>query len=153
TTLCVLTAGVLAAGALSVMIARQQVLGDEVRVPAGPGTWKVTLLVTGKASGDVKLLTATPLDFGRQHIFNEVCRSDELFDKPPDARHPTRRQVIWHQRAGARNAPFRARYEFHCTTNVARPSPNMAELAQTLAAAPTAGQHLQREAGVESDHP
>src|SRR5262249_43783390 len=142
TTLCVLTAGVLAAVALSVMIARQQVLGDEVRVPAGPGTWKVTLLVTGKATGDVKLSTATPLDFGRQHIFNEVCRSDELFDRPPDARHPTRRQVIWHQRAGVRNGPFRARYEFHCTTNVARPSPTMIELAPTPAPPPTPAPHL-----------
>jgi hypothetical protein len=153
TTLCVLTAGVLAAVSLSIMAVRQQVLGDEVRAPVGPGTWKVTLLVTGKATGDVKLLTTTPLDFGRQHIFNEVCHSDELFDKPPDARHPTRRQVIWHQRVGVPNGPFRARYEFHCTTNIAHPSPPMSELAQTLAVAPTAGQYLQREQGIESDHP
>jgi hypothetical protein len=153
TTLCVLTAGVLAAVSLSVMIVRQHVLGEEVRVPVGPGTWKVTLLVTGKSTGDVKLLTTTPLDFGRQHIFNEVCRSDELYDKPPDARHPSRRQIIWHQRAGVPNGPFRARYEFHCTTNVSRPSPGMTELGQTLSAAPAAGQYLQREPGVESDHP
>src|SRR4029079_3725338 len=84
TTLCVLTAGVLAVLSLSLMLARQVVLGDEVKAPAGPGTWKVTLLVTGKCTGDVKLLTATPLDFGRQHIFNEVCRSEELYARQPD---------------------------------------------------------------------
>ncbi len=153
TTLCVLTAGVLAALSLSVMVARQCVLGDEVKAPAGPGTWKVTLLVTGKGTGDVKLLTATPLDFGGQHIFNEVCRSEELYDKPPDARHPTRRQVIWRQRAGVPNGPFRVRYEFHCITNLSRPTEPMSELAQTLAAAPGPGQYIQREPQVESEHP
>jgi hypothetical protein len=153
TTLCVLTAGVLAVLSVALMAVRQSVLGDEVKAPAGPGTWKVTLLVTGKSAGDVKLLTATPLDFGRQHIFNESCHSEELYAKPPDARHPTRRQVIWKQRARVPQGPFRARYEFHCSTNVTQPTPPMTDLAHTLSAPPTPGQYLEREPGVESDHP
>jgi len=152
TTLCVLTALGLAVASLSVMAARQRVLGDEVKVPTGPGTWKVTLLVTGKGGPDLKLWTATPLDFGKQHVLTESCRSDELLDKQPDARHPARRQVVWTPRAGMPDGPFRARYEFYCSTGVSRPSAPMTELAQTLYAPPAKGQYLQREPGITSDH-
>ncbi|MBY0525635.1 MAG: hypothetical protein K2R98_19675 [Gemmataceae bacterium] len=152
TTLCVLTALVLAVTSGALMASRQQVMGDDVKVPTGPGTWKVTLLVTGKSLGDAKLSTATPLDFGRQHILREACQSEQMLDKPPDARHPERRQVLWTRRAGQQDGPFRALYEFYCTTSVNRPSAPMTELAQTLSAAPQPGQYLQRESVIESDH-
>lgn len=153
TTLCVATAAALAVASVGFMAARRQVLGDEISVPTGPGTWKVTLLVTGKSAGGGRLQTATPLDFGKQHIYNEACSSDELRSKAPDARHPDRRRIAWSARVGQGEAPFRARYEFHCATNVARPSPAMAELAETLYAAPAAGACLQREASLEIDDP
>src|SRR5262245_28047233 len=88
TTLCLLTAGGLAALSLALMGVRYAVLGDEVRVPAGPGTWKVTLLVHGRSHGEPRLLTLTPLDCGHQHVAREAWRSHELFEKPPDVRHP-----------------------------------------------------------------
>jgi hypothetical protein len=152
TTLCVITAGALATVALGVMIVRYQVLGREVKVPAGPGTWKVTLLVNGKSQGkSAKLLTATPLDFGRQHILREACRSEDLLDKPADARHPDRRQVLWTLRAGVPNRPFRARYEFYCSVGVQEPTLPMTRLAKTLYAPPHPGEHLNDEPRVETD--
>src|SRR5262245_32372121 len=110
TTLCLITAGSLAALALAVMALRFAALGGDVPVPAGPGAWKVTLLIQGHAHADAKLYTVTPLDFGRQHVVNEQCSSPQLLDKPPEARHPERRQVQWTPRGGARPGPFRARY-------------------------------------------
>jgi hypothetical protein len=119
------------------MAARYAVLGKEIKVPAGPGTWKVTLVVQGQAEGDVRLRTAVPLDGGRQHVLREECRSAELLDRPPDARHPERREVLWMWRGGAAG-PFRARYQFYCTTGVARES-----LDRGLYAAPPPGQLLE----------
>jgi hypothetical protein len=153
TILCVATATLLAVASVATMVARQRVLGSEVKMPTGPGTWKVTLLVTGKGNGDGRLLTATPLDFGRQHIYGESCTSNELLDNPPDARHPDRRRVVWTQRVGQCDAPFRAHYEFYCVMSCTRSSPAMAELARTLYATPATGEWLKRETLVESDAP
>ena len=150
TTLCVTTAGVLAIASAALMIGRHHVLGADVKLPVDPGTWKVTLVVTGKSNGDSRILTATPLDFGHQHILREAFRSNELLDRPPDARNPTRREAVWVQRPGM-EGPFRAHYEFHCTMQADKPTTAMAELAQELYAPPTRGQYLQSEANVESD--
>jgi hypothetical protein len=153
TTLCILTAAVLAAASLGVMIARRHVLGADVKLPVDAGTWKVTLLVNGKSAGDVRLLTATPLDFGKQHVLRELCKSTELIDKPIDARNPTRRQTVWVQRPSFAGGPFRAHYEFYCTTSMARPSTKLTDLAGILYAAPHPGQYLQSEPALESDDP
>src|SRR5262249_4281786 len=125
TTLCILTAGALALLSVGLMIGRLYVLGDQIRVPSGPGTWKVTMLVQGKSTGDAKLTTAIPLDFGRQHVLHEVCRSVELLPKPQDARHPERHVVLWSQRPGVGEGPFRVRYEFYCKVDVRHPSSPM----------------------------
>src|SRR5262249_28676140 len=77
TTLCVLTAAGLAVLSLGVMLARRQALGDEVKAPVGPGTFKVTLVARGKSGGEARLVTACPLDFKRQHVSNEHCQSKE----------------------------------------------------------------------------
>ncbi len=153
TTLSILTAVGLTVASLAALVTRQQVLGDQVKLPLGPGTWRVTLLVTGKTAGETRLMTLTPLDFGRQHILSECCRSEELLDRPPDARHPSRRQVIWTRRAGAADGPFRAYYEFFCTVNSPRPTAPMTELTHAAYAPPQPGQYLQRQAGIETDHP
>lgn len=153
TTLCVSTAAVLATTALALMIARYRVLGEEVKLPRAPGTWKVALTVHGKNAGDARLLTAAPLDFRHQHILRESCRSDELVARLPEARHPERRQVIWTQRAGAGDGPIRAHYEFYFTVNVAKPTAPMTELSHHLYAAPQPGEHLQPASGIDSDHP
>ena len=52
TTLCLLTAGGLAILSLGFMATRYSVLGDEVKLPTGPNTWKVTMKVQGTLDGD-----------------------------------------------------------------------------------------------------
>jgi hypothetical protein len=142
TILCVITATILAALSLGLMVLRYRVLGDEVRVPTGPGTWRVTMAVQGRSQHDGRLMTATPLDFGHQHILRENCRSQELVDRPPDARHPERRHVLWSHRGGAPPGPFRARYEFYCVTDVHQPTSAMTRLAKALYGPPKKGDHL-----------
>jgi hypothetical protein len=115
TTLCLITAAGLIAVPVGVMILRCHALGGEVHLPSSPGAWKVSLVVHGVSHGDARLLTATPLDCGRQHVLRESCHSAELLDKPPDAKHPERRQVVWVKRGGADDGPFRAYYDFICT--------------------------------------
>src|SRR5262245_39227971 len=66
TRLCVLTACVLAAASLTVMATRHHVLGPEVKLPHGPGTWKVTLMVEGTCTGDGRVVTGVPIDGGGQ---------------------------------------------------------------------------------------
>src|SRR5262249_26766747 len=95
TTLCVLTASVLAALAVGTMATRYAVLGDEVTTPAGPSTWKVTLLVRGHSQGEPRLLTAAPLDMGTQHVLKEDFASPQFVHKPPEAKRPDRRSVFW----------------------------------------------------------
>jgi hypothetical protein len=126
------------------MMCRHQVLGNEVKIPAGPGTWKVQMLVNGKTTAtDARLYTVTPLDFGRQHIFRESCHSIEFLDKPPVARHPERRQVLWVQRSLVEPGPFRASYEFYCAVDMRHPTPPMARLSHDLEGAPKPGEDLE----------
>ena len=138
TILCVVTAVALALLSLSVMAVRSHVMGDEVRYPHGPGTWKVTMVVQGRDQGDAKLLTLTPLDFGRQHVVRESCQSAEFLDAPPDtrhdavpeSRHPERRRILWKKRIGAADGSFRLHYEFYCLVEGHRGSVPMSELAR-----------------------
>jgi hypothetical protein len=154
TTSCVLTAVGLVALSIGVMVVRCRVLGDEVRLPGGPGTWKVTMLVHGKSIGTAaRLVLTTPLDFGRQHVAHELFRSTELLAKPRDGRLLERRQVIWTQRPGIPEGPFRARYEFYCTVDVHAPTSPMSKLARALYAPPQPGQYLKSEPNIESDQP
>ncbi|HMC67431.1 MAG TPA: transglutaminase domain-containing protein, partial [Gemmataceae bacterium] len=152
TTLCVTTAAALAVVSVAWMFTRHHVLGNQVKVPTGADTWKVTLSVQGKSTGDAKLITATPLDFGHQHVLREICRSEQLLHKPPAAQHPERREVLWTQRARVPTGPFRIRSEFYCRVNVSQPSAPMSQLAKQLYASPARGAHLQNDATVESDH-
>jgi hypothetical protein len=152
TTLCVLTAAGLAALSVGVAVVRCQVLGDEARLPVGSNTWKITMVVQGQSLGKAKLLTATPLDFDRQHILRQEWRSNELIDKPPDARHPERRLVHWTQRADKPDGPFRARYEFYCAIDVKRATPSMSKLHQQLYAPPLPGQYLDVSSHAASDN-
>jgi hypothetical protein len=151
--LSVMTAAALAMASVGLMIGRYRLLGDEVKVPMGPGTWKVTLLVQGQSIGtDAKVLTTTPLDFGHQHILDELYRSDELLAKPPDPKHPERRQVLWTQRPGVPEGAFRARYEFYCAVNIHSPTAPMSLLAKAVNAAPHSGTQLKSEPRIQSDH-
>jgi hypothetical protein len=152
TTLCVLTATSLSAISLAVMIGRYHVLGDEVRAPYGPGTWKVAMLVKGQSTAaDAKVLTMTPLDFHRQHIQGEEFRSDELLAKPPDAKHPERRQVLWVPRSRTPTGPFQANYQFYCVVDMHEATAGMSKLTNLLNAPPRPGENLDVESRADAD--
>jgi hypothetical protein len=93
------------------MLARYQVLGEEARRPIGPGSWKVVLVVKGTSQGNARLQTAIPIELERQHVLDSVFESEQLSPRPPDARYPERRRVLWAQRPGAGGGPFKARAE------------------------------------------
>jgi hypothetical protein len=154
TTLCLVTAAGLAVLSLGLMCWRRSVLGSETHVPSGPGTWKVTMVMRGKSHGDARLITAAPLDFNRQHVFNEVYRSAELKPKQqevrmPDVRHPDRRLVLWSQRPGTRKGPFQARFEFCCVVRYHHPTGSMTRLTKLLYAPPRLGEHVRREPRID----
>jgi hypothetical protein len=152
TMLTALTAAALATASVGMMICRYRIMGDAVRVPTGPGTWKITLLVQGQSVGtNAKLSTITPLELGHQHILDELYRSDELLAKPPDSKHPERRQVLWTQRVGVPQGLVRARYQFYCSVDIHSTTP-MSELAKAVYAAPHPGTQLKSEPRIQSDH-
>lgn len=143
TTLCVLTAVVLAAVSAGVMGLRRLALGNEVGRPVGPGCWKVTLAVQGVCQSGARLMTATPLDLERQHVLTDHYESGELAFRPPEARHPQRRQVLWTQRNGKQAGPFHARCTFQVALEVNHPNGQMARTASGLYAPPAAGEYLE----------
>jgi hypothetical protein len=143
--LCTLTAAGLAVFSIGLMVARNWVLGDEVRRPIGPSTWKVVMTVQGTSLGNARLMTATPLDLDRQHVLDDAYSSAQLFHKPPEARHPERRQVLWSQQPGVADGPFRARCEFHVALEVTTPNALMSHQATGLYGPPRPGQYLEVE--------
>src|SRR5262245_43837900 len=150
TTLCVLTASALAALSLGAMTTRWWLLGDEVRRPIGPGTWKVTLTVQGTSQGHARLFTATPLSLERQHLIDDSYSSDQMHHKAPEARHPERRRVVWSQRPGTAHDSITARSEF--LVNLARDRHDQGKSGVGLYAAPRTGDHLGHENLIETSH-
>jgi hypothetical protein len=152
TALCLLTAAGLAILSVGAMIGRYYILGDEVKVPTGPGTWKVTLLVRGRSLGyDARLTTAIPLDVGRQRVLRETSRSDQFLPKPPDVKHPERHQILWSQRPAVGDGPFRAVFQFYCSVS-GDPARAMSKLARSVYAAPPQETYPAGETRIESDH-
>src|SRR5262249_30498782 len=92
-------------------------------------------------------------DFDRQHIRGEEFRSHEFLPRPPDARNPDRRQVLWSPRATAREGAFRVHYEFFCDMECRRPTSPMSRLSQSLYAPPQPAQYLKSEYRIECDNP
>ncbi|MFO0926992.1 MAG: 7TM domain-containing protein [Gemmataceae bacterium] len=151
TTRCVLTAGLLAVLSIGTMTVRRRVLGEEVRRPVGPATWKVTLTLQGVSQGHARVWTPAPLDLDRQQVVEEAFTSDELAPRAADARHPDRRRVAWSQRAGTANGPFRARADFVVALHHGRGS-HPVRSAGNLYAAPRAGDCLGVEPLIETGH-
>lgn len=152
TTLCVVTALSLMLLSAGIAIVRVQVTGNETRVPAGSGHFKVTLLAHGKSTGDARLITACPLDMGRQHIFGEDHASDELYAKIIEAQKAGRRSLHWTQRVTAPKGAFQARYQFFCNVNVHRPSISMTQMQKALYAPPKPGENLGSAPGIDPSH-
>jgi hypothetical protein len=151
TTLCLLTAGALAALSAGVMAVRCWALGDEATLPAGAAAWKVTMVVRGTGAAGARLTTAVPLDLDGQHVFKDEYSSEQLQYKPPEARNPGRKQVAWSRRGGAPAGPFRARCEFRVVLEKAHANAAAARLATGLYAPPVPGRDLGPEPRSE-DH-
>jgi hypothetical protein len=152
TTLCALTAVALALLSLGTTAVRYRVLGDEVRRPVGPGSWKVTLEVAGTSQGRARLWTATPSDLDRQRVMDDSYSSDEMANRPPEARNPERRRVLWTQRQANRAGPIRARSEFLVAVNLGRSAGGNVVPTTGLYAAPRAGEQLGAESLIETRH-
>jgi len=144
TTLCSLTAAGLAILSLGVMAARYAALGGEVKTPAGPSTWKVTLVVRGEAHGDARIITSGPLDVGRQHVLKEDLHSPYFTSKSGEAKRPDRRSTFWTRRPGQVDGPVRVRCEYYVSLDVAYPNSAMTKAANGLYGAPHPGEHLDR---------
>jgi hypothetical protein len=151
TTLCVLTAFGLAALSIGVMVTRYSALGGEVKTPAGPSTWKVTLVVRGEMQRDAHFITSAPLDMGRQHILKEEFNSPHFAPRAGESKRSDRRSIFWTRRANQSDGPLRARAEFYVSLDVAQPSSAMTKAANGLYAAPRPGEHLDRDDKANAD--
>jgi hypothetical protein len=153
TTLCSITAAVLALAALGVMLLRHQALGKEIHIPAGPGTYKVTVVVRGKSQGNGKVQMLCPLDIHKQHVFREEFASEQMTPRPADNHPHDRRQILWSQKAGGGKGPFEARYEFFCCVDMHPPTAPMLKLAHQLYEAPRGGEYVQAEPLIDPHQP
>jgi hypothetical protein len=147
------TAGALAALSLTVMVVRNQALGREIRTPAGPNTYKVTLVLRGKSLGNAKVQMLCPLDYKHQHVFREEFDSRQMVEMPTDAKAHDRRAVQWVQKAGDGKGPLQARYECYVCTDLEPATAPMNRLGRLLDEAPGAGQHVQAEAHIDPHDP
>jgi hypothetical protein len=157
TTLCVLTALGLAGLSVGLMVWRHAVLGDEVKAPRGPGSWKVTLVVRGRSHGPARLITAAPLDFKHQHIYNEAYHSRELKARPQDNRgparqHPEHRLTPWSPRPGRKAGQFQVRYEFCCAVKFRQPTASMNRLTRLLYGPPRPGDFIAGGPRIDPSH-
>lgn len=154
TTLCLLTATLLAALAVGLLVARLRALGDEVFRPGGPGAWKITLVVQGRTTGgDARVHTATPLEMPGQHLLSELGRSDEF--RAPTAGPPGggRRLLLWEPKPGTSAGSFRLHYECYCTLPGHHADQTGPEAHPHHYAPPAPGELLRSEPGMDADHP
>jgi hypothetical protein len=152
TTLCIITAAALAILSLGFMATRCLVLGNEVTLPTGPNTWRVTMKVQGTFDGDASVRTATPLDVGRQHVLRETYESPQLLNRPVEARHPERKLVMWSKRGGQKDGKFTAHCEYFVTVDSGRPTASMARAASAHYEEPKPGAYLDPEKGSSADN-
>lgn len=145
TALCLLTALALAVGSLSLLVVRFGVLGGEVTLPVGPGTWKIVFVAQGFAERDGRVLTASPLEAGRQHILREECRSQEFTGETAEGEPTDRRLVAWTPRTPNTEGLFRLRAEYFVDVTTPRPTTEMKALHRKLYAPPLPGEYRHAE--------
>jgi hypothetical protein len=143
----------IAAVSVTVMAMRHRVMGDEVYLPGGPGTWKVTLLATGTANADARLHTMAPLEIGNQHVFRESHQSLELNSRVADNSPAGTRFINWSPKAQANTGKIRAKYECVVTMHAEKPNADAATRSDRLYVAPQSGDYLGTEAGITPTHP
>ncbi len=132
---------------------RYHVMGQETKMPPGPGNYHVTLVVRGNSQGDARLLTLCPLDVHHQHIYGEEYASGQLYPKPSESKEGDKRQIVWTQRALVPKGPIEVRYEFFCNIDVHRPNVSMARVNKLVHSPPEPGEWLHAGPGVDPSHP
>jgi hypothetical protein len=154
TRLSVATALLLAGISLAVFVARRAVVGADLDGPPGDSSWKVSLFVSGKLSGPEGSVTfGLPLDFRRQHIFDEHFQSRQLSHRLGKNPEHGGREVVWRQAPMGQVESFRLTYSFRCVLGMRKPTALMNERTEEVDAAPRAGQYSKPAALIESDHP
>jgi 7 transmembrane helices usually fused to an inactive transglutaminase/Transglutaminase-like superfamily len=150
TWLSVVTAGVLVVLSLAILCTRRWVLGEET---SGPPGWRVTLLVEGSlTSRDASITTVRPLDFRRQHVFDEHFQSSKDLRDPVKTRKTASglQRFSWRRQGGmgAGAEPFRLEYSFLCSLQ--RPSPAMQRRTAQIDVPPAAGVFLKSAPRIQS---
>jgi hypothetical protein len=152
TTLCVLTALGLSSLSLLFMLLRSSALGEEVHAPRGPGTWRITLVVEGKARSRAKLWTAVPLDTDRQRVLDAQYFSDQFTSKPPHNLLGEQHRVVWSPKQNSELGRFQTRSEFLVKLVRSRTGELATQERTGLHAPPRPGEYLSSEERIESDH-
>jgi transglutaminase-like putative cysteine protease len=161
TRLTILAALILVAVSAGVFFTRRATGGVDVGGPAGVSSWEVTLAARGQLppDKDAAVVTSSPPDFRRQHIYDESWKSNELAhreDRWDAARGGNReREAIWKRRPmAAPEGEYRLTYTFRCVLGIHHPTPAMREATKQLDAAPapeTDGT-LRPTPRIQSDH-
>ncbi|MGL4551592.1 MAG: 7TM domain-containing protein [Gemmataceae bacterium] len=149
-TLCLLTAALLGLLSGGTMYLRSRVLGDEVRRPIGPDTWRVVLTVHGVSAGGPRVWVPTPLHLDRQRLVDELFSGDQVAARSPDEKKAGRRRVAFVGSAAA-GVPFAARCEYLVGIKPGRPA-GQANINPAHYAAPAPGEHLGDEPAIEASH-
>ena len=147
----VITACVLTAVSAGVFFLRQatQAAGPE---NAALRTWRVAMTADGDlAPTSAAVVTAVPLDFRRQHIFDEQFRSPML-SAPTGRKSADRGDVKWRRATVGTSESFSLEYGFLCQTDVPKPSAAMNRLTRKLDGPPPSGLYIGPEPRIESDH-
>jgi hypothetical protein len=150
-----LTAALLAVGAAIVFVARWYVLGFELDAPPGESSWRVTL----KARGELRnssLALALPLDFRRQHIFDEQFPSPDLMPAHREQtveKVPGQREMTWRRTRPGGAQPFELIYSFRCVLGMAEPSDAMKQETARIDSGPVTDRHLKPTPLIQSDAP
>ncbi|MDB5310112.1 MAG: Transglutaminase-like superfamily protein [Gemmataceae bacterium] len=139
TRLAVVTSVGLVALSAAVFITRRATGGADVEGPPGTSSWEVSLTARGRLDLEKAgpVVISTPLEFRRQHIFDEAWKSDGL------ARREGRgRDAKWKRRPGPPGAEknqemYALTYTFRCVLGTHHPTPAMRERTKELDHPPT----------------
>src|SRR5437588_1157224 len=151
TWLSVITALILIGVALVLHLARRSMLGSDLGAGHGLAVWKVTLSADGQLAGnEATLSTPRPLDFRRQHIFDEKAESNDL--SPPHGKKSRHLNMVWRRSSPGAAQAFHLTYSFRCLMGMHKPTPAMVRLTHLLDAAPPKGADINPTTGIESSH-
>ncbi|HJZ53852.1 MAG TPA: 7TM domain-containing protein [Gemmataceae bacterium] len=157
TRLALLTAVGLVILSAAAHVTRRATGGADVG-PPGASSWEVMLSARGPLQSEKNsgIVTASPPDFRRQHVFDESWRSDELVrreGRSEAAKLAHEREALWKRRPdlGKPNTEYRLSYTFKCVLGAHHPTPGMHERTKELDAPPSS-QALTPTARIQSDH-